>query len=325
MEKSIFWRIWSTDWFYNPRRESERLFAFLKEREEIMGSEPAPYFESESDFEEIGETEQPPSAGTTEVTTVLTLSSSEEELYVEVGDSVTYCYVDTPDDRLTVTIVEGESNPKLNLSNENSPVAQALLNCAIGDEPELRVTGSGPRVLRLLKIQRQQNLWNLETTAFSEQTAIRPDPLLERSIRTRSEPIETPEPRHPEFEMLRSSNETWRSVEPGRTPGSRIVDELRNLDGRFENPLCSSCGGGKAHLAINNEGPVFICESGGCNKFERVDIQTLQRIADRLGVTCFRCKGANLSSQTGKFSNYLRCRDCDTNNSWQRASERIGN
>lgn len=189
--KNRIWRIWSTDWFYNPRRESERLFAFLEERQEIVGSEPAPDFDSESDFEEIGETQQPTSADTSEITTTPGLSNSEEELYVEVGDSVTYCYVDRPDDRLNVTIVDGESNPKLNLTNENSPVAQALLNCAIGDEPELRVTGSAPRVLRVLKIQRQQNLWNLGAEADPpvEKNATMPGPIPSIGDKTSSYPF----------------------------------------------------------------------------------------------------------------------------------------
>jgi len=163
--KDRIWRIWSTDWFYNPRRESERLFAFLQKREEIVASEPAPYADSETNFEELGETEQPVNIETTDVTTEPSLSGSEDELYVEVGDSVTYCFVDRPDERSTVTIVGGESNPQRKLTNENSPLAQALLNCAIGDESELQVKGSAPRFIRVLKIQRQQNLWIRDSQA----------------------------------------------------------------------------------------------------------------------------------------------------------------
>jgi hypothetical protein len=101
------------------------------------------------------------------------------------------------------------------------------------------------------------------------------------------------------------------------------MEELRVLDERFENLRCSKCSA-IAYLAINNEGPVVMCASDGCRKVERIDVQILQRLVERLGVTCYQCKGTNLESQSGKFSNYLKCRDDGANNSWQRISERIG-
>ena len=54
---------------------------------------------------------------------------------------------------------------------------------------------------------------------------------------------------------------------------------------------------------------VVMCTDRVCKKVERVDVQTLQRLAERLGVTCYQCKGTNLESQSGKFGNYLKCRD----------------
>ena len=50
--KEHIWRIWSTDWFYEPRREIERLVSFLEERQRKSKAEPAPsYDESLFDFE----------------------------------------------------------------------------------------------------------------------------------------------------------------------------------------------------------------------------------------------------------------------------------
>jgi hypothetical protein len=316
--KDRIWRIWSTDWFYNPRRESERLVAFLREREALTASEPVSNFDDESGFEEIGDSDQPASVDTNDITTDPDISTSEEELYVEVGDSITYCFVDKPNERLTVTIVEGESNPQRNFSNENSPLAKALLNSALGDEPELRIKDNQPCLVRVLKIQRQQNLWNVESTT-APKPSLQPDLLAERSRTTEFQPINPPNPgEFPE------PKEPSRLEGSGRALNNRIVHELRNLDGRFANPRCTHCAS-DAHLAIGNEGPIIICENSGCRKFERVDVEMLQRLSDRLGISCYQCKSINLRSQTGKFSNYLKCHRCDTNNSWQRISERMGN
>ena len=92
--RNRIWRIWSTDRFYNPRRESERLLAFLKEREEIVALEPNPYFDFASDFDDTSATDESTNVDSDEVTSSQSPSNSEEELYVEVGDSVSYCYVD---------------------------------------------------------------------------------------------------------------------------------------------------------------------------------------------------------------------------------------
>lgn len=53
-----------------------------------------------------------------------------DDLFVEVGDRVTYCPVDDPADRHSVLIVDSESNVKMGLVNENAPLAQALLGLA---------------------------------------------------------------------------------------------------------------------------------------------------------------------------------------------------
>src|ERR1700690_1181010 len=74
----------------------------------------------------------------------------------------------------------------------------------------------------------------------------------------------------------------------------RILDDLRTLDAQFQDPRCPECCG-LADLAINSEGPVVRCASGGCKWAERVDVQTLQRLADHLPATCRQCKGTNLA------------------------------
>jgi len=156
--KNRIWRIWSTDWFYSPRQESERLLAFLNERRTFSQSEPPPEYEYEEIIEEY---EEVPTASFAEVFDPAdpTLAVSTEELYVEVGDQITYCSSDKPDEKHTVMIVDTESNPRLNLINENTPLAQALLNSTVGDEVDLEIKNTSPRTLRVLKIQRQEKLF----------------------------------------------------------------------------------------------------------------------------------------------------------------------
>lgn len=155
--KGRIWRIWSTDWFYNPRRESERLLKFLEERRAIARAEPLDY-ETEEVFEESDEPVVQPLVEPVE-TTDPSLSVSTEELYVEVGDFVTYYAVDKPEERHSVMIVDSESNARRNLINENAPLAKALLDATIGDEVEMVIHGSQSKMMRVLKIQRQERMF----------------------------------------------------------------------------------------------------------------------------------------------------------------------
>lgn len=116
-----------------------------------------------------------------------------------------------------------------------------------------------------------------ETPVVHEPRAMQADPPSEPSTRTTALPVGTRKTGQPAPEMPRTSNQTRRLVVPGRRSGNRIVEELRALDERFENPRCSICGG-EAQLAINNEGPVGVCTNHRCKKIERIDVQTLQRL-----------------------------------------------
>jgi transcription elongation GreA/GreB family factor len=155
--KDRIWRIWSTDWFYDPRRESERLFSFLEERRAASRSESLLDYDIEDVSEAMEYAEQKTTADVTDAAIDPTLSISDEDLYVEVGDRVTYCFIDKPEERLSIKIVDTESKPQFNLINESAPLAQTLLNSAVGDEPELEVKGSPTRVIRVLRIHRSND------------------------------------------------------------------------------------------------------------------------------------------------------------------------
>jgi len=156
--KDRIWRIWSTDWFYNPRKESQKLLTFLEDRRIISMDEPLDY-EFEEAFEEEAEVKIQEPVEEPDESPDLTYATSTDELFVEIGDLITYCHVEKPADRHSVMIVDTESNPRLNLINENTPLALALLNAAVGDDVELEVKGNNSRLLRVLKIQRQERMF----------------------------------------------------------------------------------------------------------------------------------------------------------------------
>ena len=247
-------------------------------------------------------------------------TSTPTEPVIEIGDRVVVSYDDPPGEQAVLVVAANAHDPAMGIFRSSSPTGKSLLGKTVDEEVTISV-GDQSRSATILAIDKKKPAKvNADTAVVREPTVAQPDPLSERGTRTTSPPLRTPG--HPEPEMPRTPNQTRRSVEPGRAPSNRVIEELLALDERFENPQCSRCGG-KSQLTINNEGLVVFCTSG-CKKVERVDVQTLQRLAERLGVTCYQCKGTKLESQSGKFSNYLKCRDDGANNSWQRISERIG-
>ncbi|MEF8720263.1 MAG: AAA domain-containing protein [Candidatus Accumulibacter necessarius] len=152
------YRIWSTDWFYDPRREIDRLRGFLEERRRLSSMEGL----SDWDEDEVVEEEVPPEAVETalveELVAEIAQAPGSDDLFVEVGDRVTYCPVDEPADRHSILIVDSESNPRRGLVNENAPLAQVLLGLSPGDEGELDIAGQRTRKFRVIKVQRQQEL-----------------------------------------------------------------------------------------------------------------------------------------------------------------------
>jgi transcription elongation GreA/GreB family factor len=150
-------RIWSTDWFYNPRRESDRLRTFLEERRRISAATDPSDWDGD-DIEEAGANTEAEAAADELAEVTSTTSSGTEDLFVEVGDRVMYCPTTDPNEKHTVLIVDSESNVKMGIINEHTPLAQALLGLSPGDVGDLMISGQMARQLRLLKIQRQGEL-----------------------------------------------------------------------------------------------------------------------------------------------------------------------
>jgi transcription elongation factor GreA len=78
----------------------------------------------------------------------------DEELYVEVGDTITYCDVETPDERKQVLITDGPSKFEQGIINAATPLARTLLDKAEGEEVNLILPGRGPKRFRVLRIER---------------------------------------------------------------------------------------------------------------------------------------------------------------------------
>ena len=151
-------RIWSTDWFSDPRKETERLRNFLEERRRLSAAEEPSDGDEEEDYgvrsEDVEETAQI----IEEPVEAVSFSLGNEDLFVEVGDRVTYCYVDDPSDRHSILIVDSSSNPEMDITNEKTPLAQALLDHSPGEVVQLEAPDQKNRRLRILKVQHQGEL-----------------------------------------------------------------------------------------------------------------------------------------------------------------------
>lgn len=151
-------RVWSTDWFADPRGQTTRLLEFLKRREQFDVDNPGPIFDEdlEEDFEPelieeaqivIEKAKADEIDGATEVDV--------PEVYADIGDRISYETLDGVQEQHTVQIVDSPSNLRLGLLNDETPLAEALLGLKAGEETELHVTGQAPRRLRVLGVIRQ--------------------------------------------------------------------------------------------------------------------------------------------------------------------------
>ncbi len=162
--KERIYRIWSTDWFYDPRKEIDRLRRFLAERRRLSALEGPEVPEEinevdEEDYEDIEPDTNETQIAEDQVATTLaeelsSASDGADDIFVEVGDRVTYCLMNNPQERNSVLIVDSASNPKMGLVNEATPLAQALLGLSAGDVGLLGIHGQNTHQVKVLKIQR---------------------------------------------------------------------------------------------------------------------------------------------------------------------------
>ncbi len=100
-----------------------------------------------------------------------------------------------------------------------------------------------------------------------------------------------------------------------------VCRELQTLDPHFHDPRCAECEG-TARLEITDEGIVVACMDAACRAQERVDVDTLQALADHLCAVCLSC-GSRLESRSKAWGNFLSCEGPCWNLTWQRLNAQL--
>lgn len=141
----------------SPRREISRLLAFLEERKQVSLSEPYDDLWLETQIEELtGEAERD-DAEISDPLDKVELDSTidqDDEFYAEVGDTVTYEFLDAPEVRQEVRIIPGQTAGP-DTVGEAVPLAVAILGNPVGEVCVMHLgKARGVRQLRILKISR---------------------------------------------------------------------------------------------------------------------------------------------------------------------------
>lgn len=155
--KDRIWRIWSTDWFRNPLRETERLIHFLQERQAVPISDD---HASHGVLEAIqgSEADAPPATASDraepELAEELLFDDDEEDFEVQIDDLVTYSPSDKPDEVLHVRITARRTDPAAGMVAENTPLGTILMGATVGETVVLRVPGVAPQSFLVHAIKR---------------------------------------------------------------------------------------------------------------------------------------------------------------------------
>jgi very-short-patch-repair endonuclease len=159
--KGRIYRIWSTDWFNYPQRETAKLLDFLarcRENSLIRLQVDDVVFPWEDEIDEAPTPKKQSDADADENAMQLlqdeAVESPASDIFVEIGDRVTYCFMENPSQKMTVLIVDSASNPRLNIVNENTPLARSLLGLTLGEEGQFVAPGQQPRTIKILKVER---------------------------------------------------------------------------------------------------------------------------------------------------------------------------
>ena len=157
--KGKIWRIWSTEWFRNPKRELSRLVSFLEDRkkEEVDPSLAAfTDFEAAVSAEDVYDpTPSEVSLATEAIDQLLTEASVPE---VSVGDHVVYRNLSspTPEVEIGVLIAKDRFDPNNGIISEASPLGQALIGAVEGEELPFSTPGRPNQTLLIVSIKRSE-------------------------------------------------------------------------------------------------------------------------------------------------------------------------
>jgi transcription elongation GreA/GreB family factor len=145
-----FHRIWSTDWFNNPRREAERIreviaarMLALKARETEFVTQPAPSAYSTTSHSRQSDmrpqAELPLFSLRPQPADAVKPAKPAKERGVSIGDTVRVRYLNGDCSVLIVTISTAPSDLAQGVINHKAPIAKALLGAEQGDEVEVLI------------------------------------------------------------------------------------------------------------------------------------------------------------------------------------------
>ena len=133
-------RIWSTDWFQDPVRETTRLRKAVEERLKQLTTAAQTQTTASIERDRKVRPERPatPSAKPS------TDARPDEENMVKIGDQVLVRYLTEPKREVRVRISDTSHEPKYGIIHKSEPLAQAVLGAESGDEVEVWI-GNKPR------------------------------------------------------------------------------------------------------------------------------------------------------------------------------------
>lgn len=160
-------RVWSSDWFADPKGQIQRLVEFLEHRMEEARSQPALYDLEPWNTDDVvpdgaGQASEDHTCGSDqqEIEAVVQMPANRAaalaDIFVEVDDRVTYETTVDPIERHSVQLVDSPSNLRLGLLNDQTPLAQALLGLRAGETGELVVKDQPARLLRVVDVEKQK-------------------------------------------------------------------------------------------------------------------------------------------------------------------------
>jgi len=160
-------RIWSTDWFTDPAKETVRLRNAIEARLSFLlqagSTRPPIVTEAAQDARNsIGQVEADEGAGVYIGQVVLPVAAQVPDIsapdpdVVEVGDTVTVIYLQGDRSSREVTLSDSRNAPDLGIVHISEPLGWALFGAEEGDEVEILV-GNSVRLAKVTKIAKAGN------------------------------------------------------------------------------------------------------------------------------------------------------------------------
>lgn len=157
--KGKLWRIWSTEWFRNPKAELRKLVSFL---EELKRVEVDPEITSMTSASSASSNDEQVVSAQESVENVSrtagSLITDASEMEISIGDHVIYrdATSSEPDNELAIMITKARTDLAAGMISESTPLAQVLLGAIVGEKVNLRIAGQRERILEIIRITRSE-------------------------------------------------------------------------------------------------------------------------------------------------------------------------